>query len=102
MNYQSHIFGTVPFPPGSYLNTYPNFSNLIPAQYTFDVALGYATGDHPANEYLKRINITLAINNIFNRQPPFEFGGTGNPWAFYPNTTNPFGRNWLMTVSKQF
>jgi iron complex outermembrane recepter protein len=103
MNYQAHFFTTVPFPPTSYLATYPDYSNLVPSQYTFDVSVGYNTGDTPANDYLKRINITFAVNNILNRQPPFEYGGTGTQVAVNGLTiVGPLGRAWRLTLTKQF
>jgi outer membrane receptor protein involved in Fe transport len=62
-----------------------NYTNLEPSQYTFDLSLGYDTGDTPANDYLKHLGIQLVIQNLLDRQPAFEYRtstGGGNPAAF--------------------
>ncbi|HEX5281127.1 MAG TPA: TonB-dependent receptor [Micropepsaceae bacterium] len=61
-------------------------SNVIPSMYTFDLSLGYNTGDTPANTYLKNIGLTLTINNLLNRQPEFQYAvatSSNTPHAFY-------------------
>ena len=49
------------------------------------------------------------MNNIFNRNPPFQYGGTANPYAFYNGGTgtagggiSPAGRMWRLGITKQF
>jgi len=61
------------------------YSNIEPSYYTFDLSLGYNTGDQPANEYLRNINIQLTVDNLLDRHPAFEYRistGGGNPSAF--------------------
>jgi len=74
----------------------------VPAQYLFDLSLGYSTGDRPAFEYLRNINIFLTVNNIMDRNPPFGYGGRGNPYAYVPNSINQLGRYWRLSITKQF
>jgi len=99
MNYDSHYYHTQAAPP--YVNnqcqsaggtlaggTFPcainNYNNIIPGFYTFDLSIGYDTGDQPANDYLKNIGIQLVVQNIMDRDPPFAYRistGGGNPAA---------------------
>ncbi len=99
-NYQSHFFNTQSAPPnvnfqctaaggttggGTFPCAISNYTNIEPSYYTFDLSLGYNTGDLPANNYLKNIGIQLVIEDITNRLPPFEYRistGGGNPAAF--------------------
>ena len=68
--------------------------------YTFDASLGYKTGTDPANEYLQNLNFQFAINNLFNRRPPFAYlFGSGRGTAavnaidprqrYLPSTSTP-------------
>jgi outer membrane receptor protein involved in Fe transport len=75
------------------------------------LSLSYSTGDRPASDYLKGIQIYFTVNNIFNRAPPFQYGGTTNAYAYYgggvgganiPPDYNPFGRFWRLGVTKQW
>jgi hypothetical protein len=100
VNYQSHFFNTQSAPPnvnfactatggtvggGTFPCAISNYTNLEAPYYTFDLALGYDTGDLPANNFLKHIGIQLTINNLLDKDPPFEYRistGGGNPAAF--------------------
>ena len=84
------------------LVTTPDLINLVPSMYTFDLSLGYNTGDTPAFEYFRNINIFLTVNNIFDRNPPFAYGGRQNPFAYAPTSINPLGRYWRLGITKQF
>ncbi len=53
-----------------------NYTNIEPSFYTFDLSLGYNTGDMPANDYLKRIDVQLVIQNLMGKHSPFEYGPT--------------------------
>jgi hypothetical protein len=100
MDYTSHFFHTQSAPAnvnfqcvaaggtvggGTFPCAISNYTNLEPSQYTFDLSLGYDTGDTPANDYLKHLGIQLVIQNLLDRQPAFEYRtstGGGNPAAF--------------------
>jgi len=100
MNYSSHFFHTQAAPPnvnfqcttaagtlpgGTFPCAINNYTNIVPSYYTFDLSVGYDTGDEPANDYLKHIGIQLTIDNLLDRTPPFEYRistGGGNPSAF--------------------
>ena len=100
MDYQSHFFHAQAAPPqvnlqcvasggtlpgGSFPCAINNYSNIEPSQYTFDLSLGYDTGDNPTNDYLKHVGIQLVVQNIMDKHPAFEYRistGGGNPAAF--------------------
>lgn len=100
MDYQSHFFHTQAAPPnvnfqctaaggtqpgGSFPCAISNYSNIEPSQYTFDLSLGYDTGDTPVNDYLKNVGIQVVVQNLFDRDPAFEYRistGRGNPAAY--------------------
>jgi hypothetical protein len=85
MDYQSHYYHTMTAPPnvnGNFCTstvfgapaggTFPCFNsaynNLQPPWYSFDLSLGYDTGDVPSNPYLKNIGIQVIIQNIFDKE----------------------------------
>jgi outer membrane receptor protein involved in Fe transport len=100
MNYSGHFYHTQAAPPdvnnqcltaggtiggGSNQCAISNYNNIVPSYYTFDLSLGYDTGDVPVNDYLKNISIQLTVDNVMDRTPPFEYRistGGGNPSAF--------------------
>jgi outer membrane receptor protein involved in Fe transport len=85
-----------------YTAQFPTLSNLVPGLYTFDLAVQYQTGDVPANRYLKNIGLTLAVNNILDKQPPFEYSvstGSNTPHAF-SNLISAYGTYITFTVTK--
>jgi len=100
MNYDGHFYHTQTAPPNVNFQcltpngtigggTFPcsifGYNNIEPSYYTFDLSIGYNTGDAPANDYLRNIGIQLTIDNIMDRHPAFEYRistGGGNPSAF--------------------
>ncbi len=100
MNYDSHYYHTQQSPPnvngqcstpqgsnggGTFPCAISGYENIIPSFYTFDLSIGYATGDTPANPYLRNVGIQLVVQNIMDRHPPFQYRvstGGGNPSAF--------------------
>jgi iron complex outermembrane receptor protein len=99
MDYQSHFFHTQSQPPnvnnqcqvaggtapgGTMPCAVTGYTNIEPAWTTFDLSLGYDTGDDPANDYLKHVGIQLVAGNILDKHPGFEYRigtGGGNPSA---------------------
>lgn len=51
---------------------------------------------------LRNITIFLTVNNIFDRNPPFQYGGSQNAFVYEPNSINTLGRVWHAGVTKQF
>ena len=108
MDYISHFYTTNTLPAANVLApfpdlvTTPDLINLVPAQYTFDLSFGYNTGNMPALESLRNINIFFTVNNVFDRNPPFGYGGKQNPYAYVPNSITPFGRYWRLGITKTF
>jgi iron complex outermembrane receptor protein len=89
MNYISHYYAPWPVPPnvnlqctsaggttggGSFPCAISNWSNIEPSWYTFDLSIGYNTGDMPANNYLKNVTLQLTIQNLMNIHSAFEYG----------------------------
>jgi outer membrane receptor protein involved in Fe transport len=106
MDYISHKYTTNTLPAASVLAPFPDLVktpdliNLVPAMYTFDLSFGYNTGNMPALEYLRNISVFLTVNNIFDRDPPFGYGGRQNPYAYVPTSINPLGRYWRLGITK--
>jgi iron complex outermembrane receptor protein len=100
MDYAGHFYHTQTAPPnvnfqcltpggtvggGTNACALSNYTNIEPSYYTFDVSVGYDTGDAPANTYLRNVGIQLVVQNIMDKHPPFEYRtatGGGNPAAF--------------------
>lgn len=116
VNYVGHYFNTQNAPPnvnfgcttsggtvggGTLPCTISNYTGIQPAYYTFDLSLGYNTGDIPANDYLKRIAIQLVIQDITNKLPPFEyFIQSGNAPAAFDTTESDLGRTFGIILTK--
>jgi hypothetical protein len=109
MDYQAHYFHTQASPPnvnnsctvaggtqpvtrdssGNALTTpqpclVTGYSNIQAPWTTFDLSLGYDTGDDPANDYLKHLGIQVVVSNILDKHPGFQYRigtGGGNPAA---------------------
>jgi iron complex outermembrane receptor protein len=111
VNYSAHRFYLAETPPIAQLralfctscNTW-DFQR-IPAQYTFDLTLGYDTGDRPASDYLKGLHVQLTAVNLLNRKPPFAYknstGGGGN-LAFEGQNYSPAQRVIAVVVTKNW
>jgi hypothetical protein len=79
-----------------------NYTNIIPSYYTFDLSLGYDTGDTPANDFLKNIGIQFVVQNIMDRHAPFQYRistGGGNP-ATHDIFRSIQGRTLTLLVNK--
>jgi iron complex outermembrane receptor protein len=89
VNYISHFYSTWPVPPnvnnqclaaggsvggGTFPCAISNWSNIEPAWYTFDLSIGYNTGDQPANNYLKNVTFQFTVQNLMGIHSPFEYG----------------------------
>jgi iron complex outermembrane receptor protein len=122
MDYAQHFFHTQPSPPNvnngcitpggtiGGLPTYNNpcflsdYTNHQPSYYTFDLSLGYSTGDRPANEYLRNVSVSIVIQNITDRASPYEYKittGGGLPCAC-DVFQGLFGRMVSMRLQKSF
>jgi hypothetical protein len=119
MDYQAHFYHTQTAPPnvnseclaaggtvggGTFPCAIDNYTNIEPPYYSFDLALGYDTGDMPANDYLKNISLQLVVQNIFDKHAPFEYRtatGGGNPCAC-DITHSIFGRQIQVRIVKSW
>ena len=92
-DYQSHFFHTQSNPPnvnnacqsaggtapgGTFPCLVTNYTNIQPSWVTFDLSIGYDTGDDPAVDYLRHLGIQLVVNNFLDKHPAFQYRiGTG-------------------------
>ena len=70
------------YPGSSHFGPYSASPSTIPGMYTFDLSMGYQTGDRPANSYLQNINFQITVLNLLNTHPAFlysTFGAKGYP-----------------------
>ncbi len=95
MNYQSHYYQPLAgVPPnvnfqcttsggnvggGSFPCAISNYTYLEPDFITFDLSLGYNTGDTARDDYLKNITVILTIQNLMGIHSPFQYGPTLPP-----------------------
>jgi iron complex outermembrane recepter protein len=105
-NHTSHFQNEQPFPPAQYLAAFPNYSDKEPAFESFDLVVGYNTGDLPANTYLKNIGITLNVNDLFDKHAPFEYNisSGGNSAVAFVNSSNEsyIGRFISIAIDKRW
>lgn len=110
-NFTSHYFlpNNQTFPSAAVLaacTTCGVYSNFQPNFVTFDLTLGYQTGDAPANEYLKNVGLQLVVNDVLDKKAPFAYIVStqgGNPNAFDSvNGNNIVGRYYTLMVSKSW
>ena len=91
-----------------YTMQYSTLTNLVPGLYTFDLSIGYNTGDSPANEYLRNIGLQLTISNILDKQAPYAYQinppGGAQGHAYYSTTQGTSlgidGRVFTVVVTK--
>jgi iron complex outermembrane recepter protein len=122
MNYESHFFHSQSAPPNvnfgciapggtvGGLPSYDNpclisdYENLLPSYYTFDLSLGYSTGDRPANEYLRNVSVQLVVQNITDKSAPYQYKVTaqGGFQCGCDITKSLFGRMISLRVQKTF
>jgi hypothetical protein len=116
-DFQSHFFHTQTAPPqvnnscqsagstspgGTFPCLVTGYTNIEPSWLTFDLSMGYDTGDDPASDYLKHIGVQFVVSNILDKHSPFEYRigtGGGNPSAqdiLKPNT----GRSLALILTK--
>ncbi len=78
-----------------------NYTGLEPFYYTFDLSLGYDTGDMPANDYLKHIGVRLVLQNIMNKLPAFEYQiAAGSTPTAFDVTKSDLGRTIEIILTK--
>ena len=93
-----------------YSQRYATLTNYVKDVYTTDVNISYFSGPAPENPYLKNLRISLTIQNLFNKQPPFQYAisppGGGAPHAFYTSTASQElwigGRIFNLTLTKEW
>jgi len=88
MDYRQHHYSSQGAPPnvndscvvpGSNVGggTFPceqnNYTNLQPPWYSFDLSIGYDTGEDPTNSYLQHIGLQLVIQNIMDKHPAYQY-----------------------------
>ncbi|HEX5279830.1 MAG TPA: TonB-dependent receptor plug domain-containing protein [Micropepsaceae bacterium] len=116
VNYVGHYFNTQNAPPNVNFQctaaggtvgggTFPcflaNYTGIEPAWYTFDLSLGYNTGELPASPWLQHIGLQLVIQNIMNKLPAFEYQiASGSAPAAFDVTESDLGRTFGIILTK--
>jgi iron complex outermembrane receptor protein len=97
-NYRTHYWPQLNAPPnvndqcqtaggtiggGTFPCAITGYTNLTPPIHTFDLSIGYDTGDRPANEYLRNIGFQIIVQNVADRHPPYAYvtGPRPGAWA---------------------
>jgi outer membrane receptor protein involved in Fe transport len=79
------------------------FTTRTPSTYLFDLSVGYDTGMNWTNPYLHNISLQFAVNNLFNRTPPFTPGGSRPAeLAAFSTEYHPNQRVVSITVTKNW
>jgi hypothetical protein len=83
---------------------FSDYTNFIPGYYTFDLSLGYDTGDRPANEYLRNITVNIVVQNITDRDSPYGYkiNASGGLQCACNVFESLFGRMVSLRVQKAF
>jgi hypothetical protein len=117
VNYSSHFFHTQQSPPnvngqcisaGSNIGggTFPcvieGYTNIEPSYYTFDLSVGYDTGEQPENEYLRDIGVQLVMQNLLDRSPPYGYRVSSGGAAAYDVTRSDLGRVISVSLTKRW
>jgi iron complex outermembrane receptor protein len=80
--------------PGSPYNAQPGdtYGNRSPSMYFFDLSVAYNTMDQftTFSPYMSNITLALAVNNVLNKEPPFQFADRGR------------GRDWVAADTRTF
>ena len=116
VNYVSHYYNNQNAPPnvnfqctaagntvagGTFPCAIANYTGLEPSWYTFDLSVGYDTGDLPANNYLKHIGIQLVVQNLLNKLPAFEYQiAAGSAPTAFDVTKSDLGRTIGIILTK--
>jgi iron complex outermembrane receptor protein len=93
-----------------YTQRYARLTNYVKDVYTTDLNISYFTGPAPTNSWLRNLRVSLTIQNLFNKQPPFQYAisppGGGAPHAFYTSTASQElaigGRIFNLTLTKEW
>jgi iron complex outermembrane recepter protein len=88
----------------SYINTQVNPEETIGSFTTFDIDAVYDLGKAVDSIVTRDLNVTLHINNLFDRDPPYvniPIGANGGG-GFDPGAANPLGRLISVAIRKKF
>ena len=80
------------------------FDDSAPGHYEFDLNVAYDTGETPVNEYLRNLNVSLSISNIFDRKPPFMYTSRTRAREIraYDTRWSEFQRYITLTITKSW
>jgi iron complex outermembrane recepter protein len=97
----------------NYQNSYRYPRSLLPAaapaqfervraHTTFDLTASYDTGEEVGSALLRDLRFTLAVQNLFDRDPPFVLNSGNNPILFDPTNASALGRLISVQLSKKW
>jgi hypothetical protein len=116
-NHIDHYYDSSPIPPnvnfqctaaggnvtgGTFPCAISNYSSVEPAWDSVDLSFGYNTGDMPVNDYLKRIQIQLSVQNVTGKHAAFEYNNSTSARniSAYDRLKQNFGRILGITLVK--
>ena len=85
-----------------YTQQYPLLTLYEPAFITFDLSVGYNTGERPADPYLQNLAFQLTIDDVTDRPPNFKYSSSthgGSP-SLFNDRYDPSQRVVIFTISK--
>ena len=91
------------YPGSPYYGPYAQFPLHSPATALVDLTFGYNTGDAPANEYLRNINIQFAVTNLMDKNPPLgvhPLRNRGTGVVAYDRNYNDLKREVSVSITK--
>jgi hypothetical protein len=83
-----------------YTQQYSQLTLFEPAWITFDLSLGYNTGERPANKYLRNLSFQLVINNFLNKKPNFAYYVTTATVEAFEQRNDPAQRVVSFSITK--
>jgi iron complex outermembrane receptor protein len=75
--------------------------NSVPSQMYHNVNLSYNFGARNDRSYLKGLSVQLTVNNVFDKEPPFDTGRIPTPF-FYSRFGNVRLRDYIIRLKKDF
>ena len=102
MNYTNPYKSDPAYVPAAAVALNPNYLN-ISSNTTFDLSVGYATGDRPSMWLAKNIRFQAILTNMFDKKPPFFLNAAAAPAILFdPNQASPLGRIITLRLTKDW
>ncbi len=102
VNYTNPYKSDPAYVPAAAVALNPNYLN-ISSNTTFDLSVGYATGNRPSMWLAKNIRFQAILTNMFDKKPPFFLNAAAAPAILFdPNQASPLGRIITLRLTKDW